>query len=132
MHYWSLYDNKILRKFRGHSDAITDVSYCPSEDMFLTASRDRTVRLWNVQQAGCVAQLALPSNTTGSPHCVFDGTGMVFGVVAAMAGGEGNVSPAITSCVFIFVNKVFSKYRILSSIYICMMLEIFQEALFQR
>lgn len=91
IHYWSLYDNKILRKFRGHSDTITDMSLCPSEDMFLTASRDRTVRLWNVQQAGCIAQLTLPSNTVGQPHCVFDSTGMVFAVMAEMTAGQGNV-----------------------------------------
>lgn len=92
VHYWSLYDNKILRKFRGHSDIITDMSMCPGEDLFLTASRDRTVRLWNVQQAGCVAQMELPANTQGQPHVVFDSTGLVFGVTAAMAGGQGNVS----------------------------------------
>jgi COMPASS component SWD2 len=59
--------------------------------MFLTTSMDRTVRLWNVQQAGCMGQLTLPANTTGQPHCVFDSTGMVYAVTAAMAGGQGNV-----------------------------------------
>jgi hypothetical protein len=42
--YLSLYDNKILRKFRGHTDLVTNISMCPGEDMFLTSSRDRTVR----------------------------------------------------------------------------------------
>ena len=92
VHYWSLYDNKILRKFRGHSGVVTDISMCPSEDMFLTASKDRTARLWDVQQAGCVAQMTLPSNTEGQPHCVFDSTGMVFAIMAGMTGGQGNVS----------------------------------------
>ena len=42
--YLSMYDNKVLRKFRGHTDAITDISMSPAEDTFLTSSRDRTVR----------------------------------------------------------------------------------------
>mmetsp|Transcript_30010 Transcript_30010/g.72061 ORF Transcript_30010/g.72061 Transcript_30010/m.72061 type:complete len:328 (+) Transcript_30010:72-1055(+) len=90
IHYWSLYDNKILRKFRGHTDAITNLSMSPSDDMFLTASKDRTVRLWNVQQAGGLAKMDLPTDTDGTPHTIFDSTGMVFAVMAQMRGGQGN------------------------------------------
>ena len=92
IHYWSLYDNKLLRKFRGHSDKVVEVSMSPADDMFLTASKDRTVRLWNVQQAGCVGQMDLPYESEGDPHVVFDSTGMVFAVMAGMAGKQGNVS----------------------------------------
>ena len=92
IHYWSLYDNKLLRKFRGHSDKVVEVSMSPADDMFLTASKDRTVRLWNVQQAGCVGQMDLPRESEGDPHVVFDSTGMVFAVMAGMAGKQGNVS----------------------------------------
>jgi WD40 repeat protein len=97
IHYWSLHDNKILRKFRGHSDVVTDASLNPGEDMFLTASRDRTVRLWNIQQAGCIAQMDFPSETIGTPHVAFDSTGMVFTVMAEMAGGKGNVSTSTST-----------------------------------
>ena len=48
-------------------------------------------RLWDVGQAGCVAQMELPANAEGTPHAVFDSTGLVFAVTAAMAAGEGNV-----------------------------------------
>jgi WD40 repeat protein len=94
IHYWSLYDNKILRKFRGHADTIVDVAMSPAEDTFLTASKDRTVRLWNVQQAGCVGQMEIPGMDAsgGDPHVVFDSTGMVFAVTAPMPGKQGNVS----------------------------------------
>jgi COMPASS component SWD2 len=44
VNYLSLYDNKILRKFRGHSDQIAKISLCPADDCFLTSSKDRTVR----------------------------------------------------------------------------------------
>jgi hypothetical protein len=38
-----------------------------------------------------MAQLDLPSNTVGTPHAVFDSTGLVYAVTAEMAGGLGNV-----------------------------------------
>ena len=64
----------------------------PADDTFLTASRDRTVRLWNLQQAGCVGKMDLPGESEGDPLVAFDSTGMVFAVTAAMAGKQGNVS----------------------------------------
>ena len=91
--YWSLYDNKILRKFRGHTANIYGIDVCPTEDMFLTSSDDQTVRLWNLQQAGCLAKMDLPAESVGAsakPRAVFDSTGMVFMVVAEMARGEGH------------------------------------------
>jgi hypothetical protein len=45
-----------------------------------------------VQQAGCLAEMKLPANTVGDPHAIFDSTGLVFAVTAAMSGGAGNVS----------------------------------------
>jgi WD40 repeat protein len=45
--------------------------------------------MWNIQQAGCVAQMDLPGNTEGNPYIVFDSTGMVFSVMAEMAGKQG-------------------------------------------
>jgi COMPASS component SWD2 len=86
IHYWSLYDNKILRKFRGHTDQITSISVCPADDSFLTSSLDRTVRLWTARQAGCLAELKLPAETIKSPLSAFDFTGLVFCIVAAVAG----------------------------------------------
>jgi COMPASS component SWD2 len=90
VNYWSLYDNKILRKFRGHTDRVTCISMCPADDSFLTSSLDRTVRLWTAGQAGCVAELKLPEETEKSPLAAFDSTGLVFAVTAAMAGGMGH------------------------------------------
>ena len=91
--YWSLYDNKILRKFKGHTSTIYDINVCPTEDMFLTSSNDQTVRLWNMEQAGCVAKMDLPKDSVGvssQPRAAFDSTGMVFTILAEMARGEGH------------------------------------------
>uniref|UniRef100_A0A7R9ZRD4 Anaphase-promoting complex subunit 4 WD40 domain-containing protein n=1 Tax=Craspedostauros australis TaxID=1486917 RepID=A0A7R9ZRD4_9STRA len=89
LNYMSVYDNKVLRKFRGHSDLVTKISLSPADDTFLTSSKDRTVRLWNVQQAGCLGKMDLPKQTEGTPCSVFDSTGLVFAIMAGMAGGEG-------------------------------------------
>mmetsp|Transcript_14391 Transcript_14391/g.21107 ORF Transcript_14391/g.21107 Transcript_14391/m.21107 type:complete len:334 (-) Transcript_14391:653-1654(-) len=88
--YLSLHDNKILRRFRGHSDEPTKISMNPKDDTFLTSSRDRTVRLWTLGSAGCQAQMDLPPETTGDPVAFFDTTGLVFGVAADMAGNAGH------------------------------------------
>jgi COMPASS component SWD2 len=89
VNYWSLYDNKVLRKFRGHTDQVTCISMCPADDTFLTGSMDRSVRLWTAGQAGCLAELKLPSaETVGSPLAAYDSTGLVFAVSACMAGGS--------------------------------------------
>ena len=95
--YWSLYDNKIVRKFRGHSDKVNSISMCPADDTFLSSSSDGTVRLWNLQQAGCLAELKLPErsgenlvNKSVPPTAVFDSTGLVFSVTAAMQNSAGH------------------------------------------
>ena len=91
--YWSLYDNKMLRKFRGHTSNVYNIDVCPTEDMFLTSSKDQTVRLWNLQEAGCLAKMDLPKDSVGTnadPHAIFDSTGMVFCIMAEMARGEGH------------------------------------------
>lgn len=91
IHYLSLYDNKLLRTFRGHVGEIVDLSMSPVDDTFLSSSRDRTVRLWNLQQAGCLGKLELPPTVEGAPRATFDSTGLVFGVTAAMAAGSGHL-----------------------------------------
>lgn len=50
-------------------------------------------RLWDCGKPGnSFGELKLPSNVEGAPLAVFDSTGLVFGVSAAMAGTEGHVS----------------------------------------
>jgi WD40 repeat protein len=69
------------------------MSLCPSEDLFLTASSDKTVRLWNIQQAGCVGKMDLPlAQTQGNPYVAFDSTGMVFAVMAEMTNSSSSVT----------------------------------------
>jgi len=101
--YWSLYDNKILRKFRGHTSSVHELSMSPTDDMFLSSSSSEgagsssgnSVRLWNLQQAGCMAKLDLQQagaiSAVSSPKAAFDHTGMIFSIMAAMPNPqEGN------------------------------------------
>jgi len=91
VHYLSMYDNKILRNFRGHSGDVTGISMSPVDDTFVTASEDRTVRLWDLRQAGCLAQLELPPSVGNRALATYDGTGLVFGVTAPLASGDGHL-----------------------------------------
>lgn len=99
-----MYDNKILRKFRGHADEVTDISVSPADDCFLSSSKDRTVRLWNIQQAGCLAQMDLPINAEGTPHAAFDSTGLVFAITASMTEGKGQVN--ILGCFYKYLQLI--------------------------
>jgi WD40 repeat protein len=93
VHYWSLFDNKILRQFKGHSGAVTSMHMCPADDTFLTCSNDRTVRLWNIQQAGGVAELKFGSEkeeTEGTPMAQYDSTGLVIAISTMMKNQAGH------------------------------------------
>lgn len=62
----------------------------PVDDTFLSSGVDGTVRLWDCGKSGnSFGEVKLPSNVEGAPLAVFDSTGLVFGVSAAMAGSEG-------------------------------------------
>jgi len=90
MFYLSVHDNKIVREFEGHSAIINSISMSPADDTFLSSGVDGTVRLWDCGKSGnSLGELRLPENVDGAPLAAFDSTGLVFGVSAAMAGGEG-------------------------------------------
>ena len=78
----------------------------PADDSFLTASRDRTVRLWDLKSAGAIVKLTLDDakcNPASPPKVVLDSTGMVFCVTAEMANGAGNVSILLLCVCVVFV-----------------------------
>ena len=78
--YLSLYDNRYLRHFRGHTQRVTAISMSPIDDHFLSSSADQAVCLWNLgKSGGPLARLQLPSNVM-NPTAQYDGTGLVFGI----------------------------------------------------
>ncbi|KEQ80611.1 MAG: Uncharacterized protein AUREO_013910 [Aureobasidium pullulans] len=49
--YLSAHDNTYIRYFKGHTDKVTSLQLCPSNDTFLSASLDHTVKLWDLRSS---------------------------------------------------------------------------------
>ena len=92
INYVSLHDNKILRTFHGHTNIITNISMCPIDDRFLSSSRDGTIRLWMLNNAGCLAKMdtVAINNTFSTPYGIFDSTGLVFGILSSVSSSSSN------------------------------------------
>lgn len=73
--YWCLHNNEVIYSFLGHSDSITDICLNPINDLFITTSRDKTSRLWDLNNRKCIC-IFQESN-----HAVFDDTGKVLASV---------------------------------------------------
>lgn len=81
VHYLSLYDNRYLRHFGGHSQRVLSISMCPISDNFLSSSLDRTVCLWDIRKAGgATGRIQLPSNVL-KPTVQYEGAGVIFAVM---------------------------------------------------
>lgn len=76
LRYLSLYDNRYLRYFRGHRNAVVSIAVHPMEDFFLSGSLDETVRFWDARESRCAGLLRL----SGRPAVAFDPQGLVFAV----------------------------------------------------
>ncbi|KAI1715386.1 WD domain, g-beta repeat domain-containing protein [Ditylenchus destructor] len=79
--YLSLHDNKYLRYFLGHTKKVVTLCMSPLDDMFLSGSLDKTIRLWDLKQPNCQGLMQLPSR----PIAAFDPEGLIF---AAGVGSE--------------------------------------------
>lgn len=55
--YLCMHDNSFIRYFRGHEARVTSLCLSPSNDTFLSASLDDTVRLWDCRTPNAQAQL---------------------------------------------------------------------------
>lgn len=86
--YLSLYDNKFLRFFQGHTEKVISVATSPVDDCFMTGSTDRSVRLWNLSAPECLGMLQFPLNS-GAPHVAYDPQGLVFAATASI--GAANI-----------------------------------------
>jgi hypothetical protein len=78
----------------------------PVDDSFLSCSGDRTVRLWNLQQAGSLAILDMPKSgnghnldPSGVPHASYDSTGLVFCITAPLDDKAGHVRSFESNCI---------------------------------
>jgi len=74
--YLSLHDNKYIRYFPGHTKKVTCLCMSPADDLFISGSLDRTLRLWDLRSNNCQGLMNLPSR----PVAAFDPEGLIFGV----------------------------------------------------
>eukprot|EP00039_Didymoeca_costata_P018222 m.332641 g.332641 ORF g.332641 m.332641 type:complete len:326 (-) comp16977_c0_seq1:47-1024(-) len=73
--YLSLHDNKYIRYYSAHKAQVTSISLSPVEDTFLSCSKDKTIRLWDIRVANCAG--SMPTSTPFSA-AAFDPQGRVF------------------------------------------------------
>eukprot|EP01012_Entosiphon_sulcatum_P025311 TRINITY_DN30623_c0_g1_i1.p1 TRINITY_DN30623_c0_g1~~TRINITY_DN30623_c0_g1_i1.p1 ORF type:complete len:335 (-),score=40.99 TRINITY_DN30623_c0_g1_i1:28-969(-) len=74
--YLSLQENRFLRYFSGHRDRVVSIATSPTHDAFLSASADGAIRMWDIRQPLCQAQLQV----AGRPAVGFDPSGTVIGI----------------------------------------------------
>lgn len=74
--YHSLHDNKYLQYFKGHKGRVISLEVSPADDGFISASLDKTVRLWDLRAPTCRGLLTLPA----APIIAYDASGVVFAV----------------------------------------------------
>ncbi|CAO3651455.1 unnamed protein product [Cunninghamella echinulata] len=76
LRYLSLHDNKFIRYFRGHKNRVISLEMSPANDIFISASLDGTVRIWDLRSSTCKGLI----NIAGRPIIGIDPSGLVFGV----------------------------------------------------
>ncbi|KAH7726189.1 hypothetical protein AAVH_05988 [Aphelenchoides avenae] len=73
--YLSLNGNKYIRYFMGHTKKVVTLAMAPQDDIFLTGSMDKSVRLWDLRVNNCQGIMQVPSTR---PIAAFDPQGLVF------------------------------------------------------
>ncbi|EPX74010.1 Set1C complex subunit Swd2.1 [Schizosaccharomyces octosporus yFS286] len=76
--YLDVVTNRYLRYFPGHKQAVTSLDVSPSDEIFLSASMDNTLRLWDFRSPNCQGLL----NVSSPVVAAFDATGLIFACVS--------------------------------------------------
>lgn len=71
---WDLEKKELVRIISGHQSAITDVDFSPDNRLLLTASRDATVRLWDLDDSKKLP-IVLDDHNDWVMSAAFDPTG---------------------------------------------------------
>ncbi|GMS97808.1 hypothetical protein PENTCL1PPCAC_19983, partial [Pristionchus entomophagus] len=72
--YLSLHDNKYIRYFSGHSKKVITLAMSPIDDTFISASLDKSIRLWDLRSANCQGLMQLQHKAIAA----FDPEGLIF------------------------------------------------------
>ncbi|KAG8632131.1 hypothetical protein KVT40_001271 [Elsinoe batatas] len=79
LRYLSVHDNSFIKYLRGHTDRVTSLTLCPSNDTFLSASLDHTVKLWDLRSGSPQGNL----NLFGAALTAYDPSASVIGIASA-------------------------------------------------
>jgi COMPASS component SWD2 len=80
--YLATHDNSFIRYFEGHEGTVTNLSLHPGMDIFISCSRDNTVRLWNIGTKQWTGKLLL-----NTPYLsAWDPSGNVFAIACPSSG----------------------------------------------
>lgn len=78
--YLSLGENSYLRYFKGHQGQIVSLSVSPSDDGFLSAAEDNTVRLWDLRSTNALGTITKMKRISAC----FDPAGIVIAVASSI------------------------------------------------
>jgi len=80
--YQSVAENKYLEYFAGHTDKVNSVSMSPVDDFFLTSSKDKTVRLWDLRTRNCQGVIKTDGRNKKAypPISTCDSEGLIFAI----------------------------------------------------
>jgi WD40 repeat protein len=77
--FLDLESGRVIRELRGHGGGVTDLLWFPDASRLVSASYDRTLRLWNPDRAECVLILRGHTKKAASVSLSDDGTRLVSG-----------------------------------------------------
>lgn len=67
---WDLEQEKCIKSYKGHRDMVWSAVYSKTEqDVFVSASQDGRVILWDTRAPNCVSKLSDPSQYNSIPRC---------------------------------------------------------------
>ncbi|ANZ74595.1 BA75_01334T0 [Komagataella pastoris] len=75
--FLSLQNNTYIRYFKGHQGLVNSLELSPLESIFMSASLDNTVKLWDLRSPNVQGNL----NVKGPNLIAFDPSGLVFAIV---------------------------------------------------
>lgn len=88
--YLSVYDDRYLRHFHGHTSQLRSLSMSPVDDSFMSAagSGDNTVRFWDLRSNQSSRRVEIPTlitdnqSTEPAPLACYDPQGLIFAVAS--------------------------------------------------